>query len=212
MWNPLTLFYQNRASRNEFLRRRSELLAHAPIPVPVALGKDWQRKDFDRPVSHRRSGRRDRKGISARDSVLPPVQFPRRGSADRPISRHTGPGRGGYDAAADLAAFDPRAHLVIATVRATDQAADEIVGPLRKIRQANPQRPVLLAVTCLHDAYPGQQHLDPDPFDSSLRPLPTSIPDDLRRCLEAHYARFDGLFDQAVPIDLTPPSDGFVVA
>jgi len=101
---------------------------------------------------------------------------------------------------------------VIATVRATDQAAEEIVGPLRKIRQANRERPVLLAVTCLHDAYPGHQHPEADPFDSSPRPLPVSLPQDLSRCLQAHYERFDGLFDRAVPIDLTPAEEGFAAA
>ena len=39
--------------------------------------------------------------------------------------------------------------------------------------------------------------------------MPANIPEDLRRCLTAQYDRFDGLFDRAVPIDLTPPSDGF---
>ena len=120
-----------------------------------------------------------------------------------------GLGEASYDAAADLAAFDERTQLVIATVRATDQAAEEIAVPLKKIRQANPQRPVILAVTCLHDAYPGLQQPDPDPFDSSPRPLPESVPDDLKRCLAAHYERFDGLFEQAVPIDLTPAGEGF---
>jgi uncharacterized protein (DUF697 family) len=113
--------------------------------------------------------------------------------------------------AADLADFDSRAHLVIVTVRATDQATDEIVRPLRQIRQANRRRPVLLAVTCLHDSYPGGQHPEPDPYDDSPRPLPESIPEDLRRALDAHYERFDGLFDHAVPIDLTPADEGFTV-
>jgi uncharacterized protein (DUF697 family) len=98
---------------------------------------------------------------------------------------------------------------LIVTVRATDQAVDEVIRPLRKLRQTDPRRPVLLVVTCLHDAYPGEQHPEPDPYGSDQRPLPASIPEDLRRSIDAHYQRFDGLFDRAVPVDLTPHSEGF---
>jgi predicted GTPase len=164
MWNPLTLFYQSAASRDEFLRRRAELLAHAPIPCLWLLGKTGSGKTS---IVRYLTG--------APDAVIgmgfrPETRYSRLFSfpdEEVPIVRFLdtrGLGEAGYNATADLAAFDERAHLVIATVRATDQAAEEIVGPLRMIRQANPQRPVLLAVTCLHDAYPGQQQPDPFPW------------------------------------------------
>lgn len=209
MWNPLTLFYQSAASRNEFMRRRDELLAHAPIPCLWLLGKTGSGKTS---IVRYLTGATDAvigKGFRPETNYSRLFSFP---DEEVPIVRFLdtrGLGEASYDATADLQAFDARAHLVIATVRATDQAAEEIVAPLRKIRQANPHRPVLLAVTCLHDAYPGQQQPDPDPFDVGPRPLPASIPEDLRRCLEAHYARFDGLFDQAVAIDLTPAGEGY---
>src|SRR5690606_18162101 len=103
------------------------------------------------------------------------------------------------------------AHLLIVTVRATDQATADIIEPLRQIRRDSPGRPVLLAVTCLHDTCPGQQHPTPDPFDESPYPLPEGLPETLSRCLKAHYQRFEGLCDRAVPIDLTRPEDGFEV-
>jgi uncharacterized protein (DUF697 family) len=68
---------------------------------------------------------------------------------------------------------------------------------------------VLLTVTCLHDAYPGEQHPRPDPFTSDVRPLPDDIPQNLRRAIDAQYQRFEGLFDHAVPVDLTTAQDGF---
>ena len=67
----------------------------------------------------------------------------------------------------------------------------------------------LLLITCLHDAYPGEQHPDEDPFGQGERPLPPEIPETLSRCLSAHYQRFDGLYDRAVPVDLTQAEDGF---
>jgi uncharacterized protein (DUF697 family) len=133
---------------------------------------------------------------------------------DLPIVRFLdtrGLGEASYNARDDIAEFHSSAHLLIVTVRATDQATADLVEPLRQIRRDNPGRPVLLAVTCLHDCYPGAQHPAPDPFDESLRPLPDDLPQVLSRCLSAHYERFDGLFDRAVPIDLTRREDGFDV-
>jgi uncharacterized protein (DUF697 family)/predicted GTPase len=212
MWNPLRLFHRGSVSDEEFLRRRTELLADAPIPFLWLFGKTGSGKTS---IIRFLTG--------AADAVI--------GSGFRPQTQHSrlfnfpddelpivrfldtrGLGEAHYDAAADLAEFNKSTHLIIVTVRATDQATDEISRPLRQLRQANPERPVLLALTCLHDAYPGEQHPDPDPFDLSARPLPASIPENLRRCIEAHYQRLDGLFDRAVPIDLTPADEGFAAA
>src|SRR5262245_30658359 len=70
----------------------------------------------------------------------------------------------GYDPQEDLASFDDRAHVVIVTVKALDHAVDNLVRHLRTIRQAQKVRPVVLALTCLHEAYPQQQHPLPYPF------------------------------------------------
>src|SRR5205823_13777915 len=75
--------------------------------------------------------------------------------------------------------------------------------------------------TCLHEAYPQQQHPQPYPFEPSLAVAASSdaatewlgspsIPEDLRRSLEEQRRRFEGLYDQIVPIDLTRPEEGFV--
>lgn len=211
MWNPWTRFQQRAAREEEFQRRRGELLSHAPIPCLWLLGKTGTGKTS---IIRYLTG--------AADAVI--------GSGFRPQTRHSrlfsfpdeelpilrfldtrGIGEAHYDPTADLADFNDKAQLLIVTVRAIDQAVEDIICPLRQIRQANPKRPVLLAVTCLHDAYPGQQHPELDPYDASQQPVPESVPEDLRRCLQAHYGRFNGLFDRAVPIDLTLPEDGFSV-
>jgi uncharacterized protein (DUF697 family) len=207
MWNPWKFFGPER--KEDFLRRRKELLATAPIPCLWLLGKTGSGKtsivryltgaqDAEIGRGFRPQTRHSRL-FSFPDDEVPVVQF----------LDTRGLGEAGYDPAEDLAQFDSRTHLVIVTVRATDQATDEIVQPLKQIRKANRERPVLLAVTCLHDAYPGRQHPKPDPFDPSDRPLAAEIPEDLKRCLQAQYERFDGLFDRAVPIDLTPSGEGF---
>lgn len=70
----------------------------------------------------------------------------------------------GYDPAEDLAAFDAEAHLLLVTCRITDFATGRVRETLKTIRDANPRRPVLLVLTCLHEAYPQQQHPQPYPF------------------------------------------------
>src|SRR5260370_9500552 len=64
----------------------------------------------------------------------------------------------GYDSAEDLARFNTEAHAVIVTVKALDHAQENVRAHLRAIRAAQPIRPVLLPLTCLHEAYPLQQH------------------------------------------------------
>jgi uncharacterized protein (DUF697 family) len=112
-----------------------------------------------------------------------------------------------YDSGEDLARFNTEAHAVIVTVKALDHAQENIRTHLRAIRAAQPSRPVVLALTCLHEAYPQQQHPEPYPFDQSIGT--DRVPDALRRSVEEHARQFTGLVDAVVPLDLTPPEEGF---
>jgi uncharacterized protein (DUF697 family)/predicted GTPase len=113
----------------------------------------------------------------------------------------------GYDPAEDLAQFHDQAHVVIVTVKALDHAQANVLKHLETIRQDKPTRPIVLALTCLHEAYPQQQHVQPYPFDAGLD-APTA-PEDLCRSLLEQQRRFEGLADAVVPIDLIRPEDGF---
>ncbi|MBN9118532.1 MAG: DUF697 domain-containing protein [Planctomycetes bacterium] len=119
----------------------------------------------------------------------------------------------GYDPAEDLAAFDPKAHVVIVTAKATDFAQGNVRTALERIRAASPSRPVVLAITTLHEAVPRQPHPEPYPFGELAAnprvPLPESIPQPLRECIDEHRRAFGDLFDHCVPIDLTKSEDGF---
>jgi uncharacterized protein (DUF697 family) len=74
---------------------------------------------------------------------------------------------------------------------------------------------VVLVLTCLHEAYPQQQHRLPYPFADGLPPEAADVPDvpdvpdDLRRSLQLQHERFAGLVDHVVPVDLTKPEEGF---
>lgn len=113
----------------------------------------------------------------------------------------------GYDPAEDIELFDDSAHLVLVTVKAMDHAQENILHHLETIRHAKPSRPVLLALTCLHEAYPQQQHPAEYLFKDGLYPI-TASPDLLRSIAE-QQRRFGDLVDVIVPIDLTRPEEGF---
>jgi uncharacterized protein (DUF697 family) len=126
----------------------------------------------------------------------------------------------GYDVQEDLASFNELAHVVIVTVKAMDHAQENVLKTLKAVREAQPTRPVVLALTCLHEAYPQQQHptaypyqrVAPDANDAQPLPWkidPLAVPEELRRSLAEQVRRFEGLFDHAVPIDLTPPAEGY---
>jgi len=124
----------------------------------------------------------------------------------------------GYNPAADIAALDSQAHLVIVTAKATDFAQGNVRAALEPIRRANPARPVVLCVTCLHESIPRQPHPTPYPFAElgAVKPdarqesaVVAAISDDLWRSIEEHGRAFEGLYDVLVPIDFTKPEDGF---
>jgi uncharacterized protein (DUF697 family) len=145
-------------------------------------------------------------------------QFP---TADAPLLTFLdtrGVDEPGYDATEDIAAFDPKAHLVLATVKATDFAQGNVRHTLERIRAASPSRPVVLVITCLHEAIPRQPHPSPYPFGplavDANAPIEEGTggshpPLALKQCIDEHRRAFAGMFDACVPIDLTKPEDGF---
>lgn len=124
----------------------------------------------------------------------------------------------GYDPAEDLAQFDSQAHLMLVTCRIRDFATGNMREALKKIRAANRRRPVLLVLTCLHEAYPQTQHPQPYPYTELVTvpaanvmappnaPPPTDAVWNLIATQREHY---EGLIDRIVPVDLTQPEEGY---
>lgn len=132
----------------------------------------------------------------------------------------------GYDPNEDLAKFNDLAHVVVVTVKALDHSQERMLAHLRRIRKSKPARPIVLILTCLHEAYPQQQHPEPYPFADANTDMRVSkeaagalnlgqatagsrAAEPLLRSLAEQQQRFDGLFDQLVPVDLTRPEEGF---
>jgi uncharacterized protein (DUF697 family) len=113
----------------------------------------------------------------------------------------------GYDPAEDIALFQEQAHVIVVTVKVLDHAQENLIKHLQTIRAAKKGRPIILALTCLHEAYPQQQHPLPYPFINTL--YPESLPSSLIRSIAAQHERFKPFVDDIIPIDLTRPEEGF---
>ena len=113
----------------------------------------------------------------------------------------------GYEPAEDIEQFEPTAHLILVTVKVMDHALENVQRHLETVRQAKPSRPILLALTCLHEAYPQQQHPADYPFKDNL--YPPQAPEVLQRSIAEQQRRFRDLVDDIIPVDLTKPEEGF---
>jgi uncharacterized protein (DUF697 family)/predicted GTPase len=113
----------------------------------------------------------------------------------------------GYDPEEDLTKFNDKAHVVVVTVKVMDHGQENVERHLQTIRAAKSGRPIILALTCLHEAYPQQQHPTPYPFKNTL--YPAGLSQDLLRSIASQQERFKSLVDDIVPIDLTRPEEGF---
>jgi len=129
-------------------------------------------------------------------------------------------GEASYDPQEDLEHFAGVTQLMIVTVRVTDHALHGILEPLRRIRRELPSRPVLMVLTCLHQAT-GKVDLSEgeDPFaaqpagdhpQASDQPVSRPLPASLQVLIDEKKSQFSGLYDILIPVDLTQPEDGFV--
>ena len=152
-------------SDDQFEQQRKDLLKKIPIPVFWLFGKTGSGKSsiirFMTVSTQAEIGN----GFQPQTQTSFRYDFP---TTAEPLVRFLdtrGLGEAGYDPAEDLKAFDSSTHVVIVVARVMDHALAEIISSLRIIRAARPSRPIVLALTCLHEAYPFEQHPVPDPFN-----------------------------------------------
>jgi uncharacterized protein (DUF697 family) len=200
-------------SDEEYRRQQARILSKAPVPLFWLLGKTGSGKTS---VIHFLTGAEQAEigdGFRPQTRTSREYDFP---SSEAPLVRFLdtrGLAEAHYDPTEDLQRFNEQANVVVVTARVMDHALAPVIEPLTRIRRARPERPVLLVLTCLHEAYPRQQHPLPDPFegqqDFSGAEVPSGLGPDLLRSLQLQQQRFTGLVDRIVPVDLTPPEEGF---
>jgi uncharacterized protein (DUF697 family) len=198
----------------EFQRRLDDLRRREPVPVFWLFGKTQSGKTT---VVRYLTGATDAEigsGFQPCTRFSRKYDFPNSEAQLLEFLDTRGVDEPGYDPTEDLRQFNDAAHVVIVTVKAVDHAQENVINHLKVIREARPERPVLLLLTCLHEAYPQQQH-PPYPFRAYRGDEPIILPDapamltDLMRSLELQRRRFEGLVDSVLPIDITRPEEGY---
>lgn len=206
LWSQFKEIFSPKMDDAVLRRKLGELRAQTPVPVIWLLGKTQTGKTsvikFLTGAERAEIGR----GYQPCTRFSSLYEFP---DGESPLMRFLdtrGLDEPGYDPADDIGAFDSRAHVVVVTVKLLDHAQATLMNALQSIRTARPERPVVLLVTSLHEAYPQKQHPIPYPFGT---PEESSLPPALQESLSAHRQRFAGLVDRVIPIDLTPMEEGF---
>ncbi|MFO8085890.1 MAG: GTPase [Desulfobacterales bacterium] len=121
-----------------------------------------------------------------------------------------GLGEVAYDPTEDIRYCESQAHLVIAVVKVMEILQDEVFRALYEVRGRHPEWPVIIAQTCLHEAYaPDFEHVLPYPFDEPG--WEDVVPGPLVRALLMQRNQLGKLPGSGplfwVPIDLTQPED-----
>jgi uncharacterized protein (DUF697 family) len=122
-----------------------------------------------------------------------------------------GLGEVAYDPDEDIRVCESQSHLIVAVVKVTDILQPAVFEVLHDVRRRHPDWPVVIAQTCLHEAYPpDSQHLLPYPFDQAG--WEAAVPSPLGRAIIAQRRELGTLPGMGeclwVPIDLTQPEDG----
>jgi uncharacterized protein (DUF697 family)/predicted GTPase len=205
-WGVVKAVWNSDASPEGLEESLAQLRAQAPTPVFWMVGKTQSGKSSI--IRHLTGAEDAAVGTGFRPCTKTSREYPFP-TADATILRFLdtrGLDEPGYDATDDLAAFNDLAHVMIVTAKLTDMAQGTLRTALETYRKAKPNRPVVLVLTCLHEAYPQQQHPQPYPFATQFDTSPHA---DVNRLIAEQAKQFQGLFDVLVPIDLTKPDEGY---
>lgn len=120
----------------------------------------------------------------------------------------------GYDPADDIKFCQAQAHLIIVAIKAADPSQEGVVATLQKIRKAQPEWPVIVVQTGLHNLYlRGLDHPSEYAFDSGGLPFAgAGVPRQLATLLSHQRNLFKDLKGPKpyfIPVDFTPADEGF---
>ena len=195
-------------SDSDYEKQFAQLRAQVPVPVIWMFGKTGSGKSS---IIHSLTGAEEAiigEGYRPETKTSQRFDFP---DATDPLLTFLdtrGVGEARYDPTSDIDRFSATTQLMMVTVKVTDHALVDIIEPLRRIRHADPRRPVLLVLTCLHEATPriDLSDRDLDPLDDQSD---GAIPEQLTTLINEKKRQFNGLVDELIAIDLTRLEDGF---
>ena len=118
-----------------------------------------------------------------------------------------------YDPEQDLAACEARSHQLIAVLKVGDSPPPALVKALQQIRKRHPDWPLIIAQTCLHEAYDSPDQPHPLPYPFLQADWAERVPADLVRLIQTQRSALSNLPGAGpirwVAIDFTLPEDGF---
>lgn len=210
-------FHKTPHSLEEVRKEVTVLAEKAPIPLLWMFGKTGSGKTS---IVRFLTGADDAiigEGYRPQTKCSRRYDFP---TAEEPLLSFLdtrGLGEAAYDPAKDIESFSNSTQLILVVVRIGDHALEPILEPLKRIRESNPGRTVLLILTCLHQVgLSTQLTTENDPFEKNSSHSHLSeqeraaIPENLRVLIDSKTEQFEGLYDILIPIDLTHPDDGFI--
>ncbi len=216
MLSTIKKWFGAEASEVDIQKHLEELKSRTPVPVFWLFGKTQSGKSSNVRFLTGAEDAEIGQGFQACTKFSTRYEFPTPEAPLLTFLDTRGVDEAGYDAKEDLERYDSLAHVVIVTVKVTDMALENLIANLQEIRDARPTRPVVLVLTCLHEAYPQQQHIQPH---ESVRwtpdtPQPEGVelvnpPGNIRQLIEEQRKRFAGLYDHLIPIDLTQEDEGY---
>ena len=209
MWQTVRGVFSPRVSEEEIHARLDKLREKTPVPVFWLLGKTQSGKTSI--VRYLTGAERAEigKGYQPCTRTTSKYVFPGEATPLLTFFDTRGLDEPGYDPKEDLAQLNDQAHVLLVVVKLLDHAQQTLMEQLPRIRAAKPIRPVVLVLTCLHEAYPQQQHPETYAFTLEGEPASPAPPPELLQSLDAHRARFGKLVDRVVLIDLTQPEEGY---
>ncbi|MGR8929006.1 MAG: YcjF family protein [Gammaproteobacteria bacterium] len=120
-----------------------------------------------------------------------------------------GLGESEYDPSEDIAWCREQAHLLMVVIKAMDHELDAVISTVRTIALEQPEWPILVVQTCLHEGYISKitDHALPYPYSTDT--FDGKVPADLTRSLRVQREQFNGLNVSYAVVDLTQEDDSF---
>ena len=204
--------FGKRPSPDELDRRLDGLREKVPVPGIWLFGKTGSGKSsIVRYLLNSPNDAAIGNGFRPHTKLTSRFEFPDSGEPLMRFFDTRGLGESTYDPSEDIESLAHQSHMMLVAVRVADQALDSVISPLRQIRERAPSRPVLLAVTCLHEAVPGRDITDgPYPLGEGVdhEAFQEKYPQ-LAVLIDHKRQQFEDLADRVVAIDLTRPIDGY---
>lgn len=182
---------------------------HLPVPVVWLLGKTQSGKTSIIQALTGSAQAEIGQGFKACTRSARVYDFPNVDTAFIRFLDTRGLGESSYDPSEDIAWCREQAHLLMVVIKAMDHELDAVISAVRAIVAEQPEWPVLVVQTCLHEGYSSKtmDHIQPYPYSGEA--FGGKVPADLARSLQVQREHFKGLDVHFAVVDLTQEDDGF---